>query len=651
MSHDPAPDAEAAPSLADLRDVEVSTGRELSGWMWALAGAVAVAMSLFHIWVLVFRAVDPWYFRTAHVAFAGVLVFCWFPGRRGAPTRRLSWGDGLMMAVLLAPVAYLLVEFEGWVLRVGVAPTRADVVFATLFVLAVVEMTRRAAGWPLTLLALAFILYGLLGPWLPGLFWHRGYAWPRLVTYLFSLEGILSTPVAASATYVFLFVVFGAFVERSGAGKLFVDVALALAGRRRGGPAKVSIVSSAMFGTASGSSVANVVVDGVFNIPLMKASGFRPAIAGAIEAMNSTGGQIVPPVMGAGAFLMAEILGVPYGRIALVAVIPALLYYQAAYWMIDLEAARSGIRGLRREELPRLGPLLATRGYLLLPLAVLFYFLMVEQVSPFRAALWAVVTTVAVSWIRAATRMGPRGVLAALADGGKRSVEIAVTCAAAGVIVGVLSLTGLGVKFALIIIDYSGGSLLVALVFTMVVALILGMGMPTTAAYAIAASVLAPALARLGVEPLAAHLFIFYFACISALTPPVALASFAAAAIARAPMWEVGLQSVRFSIAGYLIPFMFVYGPPLLLQGGWVEVGWAVLTAAVGTLALAAAVQGWLLRGLGLLPRAALLVAALALIKPGLATDVVGLGLLGAVLLPQVLARAAAARAGAAVKA
>jgi len=595
--------------------------------------------------------VDPWYFRTAHVAFAGVLVFCWFPGWPGAPARRLHWADGLMVAVLLAPVAYLLVEFEGWVLRVGVAPTRADVVFATLFVLAVVEMTRRAAGWPLTLLAVGFILYGLLGPWLPGLFWHKGYAWPRLVTYLFSLEGILSTPVAASATYVFLFVVFGAFVERSGAGKLFVDVALALAGRRRGGPAKVSIVSSAMFGTASGSSVANVVVDGVFNIPLMKASGFRPAIAGAIEAMNSTGGQIVPPVMGAGAFLMAEILGVPYGRVALAAVIPALLYYLAAYWMIDLEAARSGIRGLRREELPRLGPLLATRGYLLLPLAVLFYVLMVEQLSPFRGALWAVATTVVVSWLRAPTRLGPRGVLIALADGGKRSVEIAVTCAAAGVIVGVLSLTGLGVKFALIITDYSGGSLLVALVFTMVVALILGMGMPTTAAYAIAASVLAPALARLGVEPLAAHLFIFYFACISALTPPVALASFAAAAIARAPMWEVGLQSVRFSIAGYLIPFMFVYGPPLLLRGGWVEVAWAVLTAAVGTLALAAAVQGWLLRGLGLLSRAALLAAALALIKPGLATDMVGLGLLGAVLLPQVLARAAAARAGATVKA
>lgn len=627
----PGPPPATVPPLEGIKDIEISTGRELSGWLAGAAGLVAVAMSLFHIWVLVFRAIDPWFFRTFHVAFAGLLVFFWFPGWKDAPRRGLHWTDWALMAGVVAPVVYLVVEFKGWIFRVGVVPTVWDTAFSTLFVLVVLEMTRRACGWPLTLVALGFVLYGVVGPFLPGLFWHKGYGWPRLVTYLFSLEGILSTPVAASATYVFLFVVFGAFVEASGAGKLFVDFALALAGRRRGGPAKVSIVSSAMFGTASGSSVANVVVDGVFNIPLMKASGFRPAIAGAIEAMNSTGGQIVPPVMGAGAFLMAEILGIPYGRVALAAIIPALLYYMAAYWMIDLEAAKSGIRGLDREELPRLGQLLATRGYLLLPLVVLFYFLMVEQVSPFRAALWAIVAMVLVSWLRR-PRLGVRGILGALADGGKRSVEIATTTAAAGVIVGVLSLTGLGVKLALIIITYSGGSLLLALVFTMLVALVLGMGMPTTAAYAISASVLAPALARLGVEPLAAHLFIFYFACISALTPPVALAAFAAAAIARAPMWEVGLQAVRFSIAGYLIPYMFVYGPTLLFQGRALEIGWAMLTAAVGTLALAAAVQGWLRGRLSILERGLLLGAALTLIKPGLLTDLVGLGLLTVIL-------------------
>jgi TRAP transporter 4TM/12TM fusion protein len=614
--------------LEELRDIEVATGRELEGALGWLFGAVAVAMSLFHIYVLIFRAIDPWYFRSLHVVFAGVLVFAWFPGWRRAPRRAIHWADGLLMAAIIAPVAYLVVEFDTWIYRVGVTPNAWDVFFSLLFVLAVVEMTRRAAGWPLTILAVLFIIYGHLGPYMPGLFHHRGYSWPRLITYLFSLEGILSTPVSASATYVFLFVLFGAFVERTGTGKFFVDFALSLAGRYRGGPAKVSIVSSALFGTASGSSVANVVVDGVFNIPLMKANGFKKHIAGAIEAMNSTGGQIMPPVMGAGAFLMAEILGVSYGKVAVAAIIPALLYYTAAYWMIDLEAARSGIRGLPREAVPRMARLLRTHGYLLLPLAVLFYFLMWENLSPFRSAMYAILTAVAVSWFRADTWLGFRGSVASLADGGKRSIEIASTCAAAGIIVGVLSLTGLGVKFAFVIITYSGGSLLLALIFSMLVALVLGMGMPTTAAYAIAASVLAPALSQLGIPPLAAHLFIFYFACISALTPPVALASYAAAAIAEAPMWSVGLHSVRLSIAGYIIPYMFVYGPALILQGSWLEIIWAATTAVVGTLALAAAVQGWGVVRAGWIQRGLLFVAALSLIKPGVYTDLLGFALL-----------------------
>jgi len=617
--------------LQHLRDIEVTTGRELAGpWGWLFC-AVAVAMSLFHIYVLIFRAIDPWYFRSLHVVFAGVLVFAWFPGWRRAPRRTIHWVDGLLMVGVIAPFIYMVVEFDSWIYRVGVTPNTWDFLFSVLFVAMVVEMTRRAAGWPLTLLAVLFILYGYLGAYMPGMFYHRGYSWPRMITYLFSLDGILSTPVSASATYVFLFVLFGAFVERSGTGKFFVDFALSLAGRLRGGPAKVSIVSSALFGTASGSSVANVVVDGVFNIPLMKASGFKKSIAGAIEAMNSTGGQIVPPVMGAGAFLMAEILGVPYGKVAVAAIIPALLYYTAAYWMIDFEAAKSGIRGLSREEIPRVTSLMRSHGYLLLPLVVLFYFLMWENLSPFRSAMYAILTTIGVSWFRAATRLGLRGIVGSLADGGKRSIEIATTCAAAGIIVGVLSQTGLGMKFAMIIITYSRGSLLLALVFSMLVALVLGMGMPTTAAYAIAASVLAPALSQLGIPVLAAHLFIFYFACISALTPPVALAAYAAAAIAEAPMWSVGLHSVRLSIAGYIIPYMFVYGPALILQGSWIEILWSVVTGVVGTMVLAAAVQGWLLVRAGWIQRGLLLVAALSLIKPGIYTDLLGFALLAVV--------------------
>jgi TRAP transporter 4TM/12TM fusion protein len=417
-------------------------------------------------------------------------------------------------------------------------------------------------------------------------------------------------------------------VEASGAGKFFVDFARCAAGRLRGGPAKVSIISSAIIGTASGSSVANVVVDGVFNIPLMKASGFRATAAGAIEAMNSTGGQIMPPVMGAGAFLMAEILGIPYSKVALAAVIPALLYYTSAYWMIDFYSASSGLRGMTREELPIFKKIMVEKGYLLVPIVVLLFSLMVLFYSPYRSAIYAIISLIIVGWVRKASRLGLKGIVETLAKGARGSIEIAATCAAAGIIVGVLTQTGLGMKFAMIIINYSGGSLLLALIFTMLIAIILGMGMPTTAAYAISASVLAPALIQLKIPAIAAHLFIFYFACLSALTPPVALAAFAAAAIANAKTWDVGWLGMKFALAGFLIPYMFVYGPAMVLVGSPTEITLAIITGLLGTMALGAAVQGWLLKSTSGIERVLLLIGALCLIKPGWITDLIGLGLL-----------------------
>lgn len=610
--------------LERIKDIEITQGRKLKGKTAIVVSAIAAIMSLFHVYVLIFRAIDPWYFRSFHVGFAGILIFAMYPAWKKASEDRLMWIDYLFMLMLVSPIAYMVIEFDRWIYRVGVIPNRLDFIFSLMFVIAVIEMVRRATGWPLMILSILFILYGYLGKYMPGLFMHRGYSWERIITYLFSLEGILSIPVSASATYVFLFVLFGVFVELSGLGRFFVDFALSVAGWMRGGPAKVSIVSSAMFGTASGSAVANVVVDGVFNIPLMKASGFSPTKAGAIEAMNSTGGQITPPVMGAAAFLMAEILGIPYPKIALAAIIPALIYYTAAFWMIDFEAAKMGIRGIPKKDLPGFFWLMKTKGHFLIPLVVLFYTLMVMQVSPFRSAMWAVVATFIISLIERATRMGPRLILKALSDGGKRSVEIAATCAAAGVVVGILSQTGLGTSFAMIMIHYSRNNLFLALIFTMIVAIILGMGMPTTAAYAIAASVLAPALIQMGVKPLAAHMFIFYFACMAPLTPPVALAAYAAAAIANARMWEVGWYSVKLALAGFIIPYMFVYGPAILLFGSWPEVIWALITAGFGTMLLAAAVQGWLLGRIKIYQRIILLIAALLLIKPGIYTDLIG---------------------------
>jgi len=609
----------------NIVDIEVTPGRELTGWQASAVYLIGLLMSLFHIYVLTIRAIDPWYFRTMHVVFAGVLVFALIPARKGSPGSKIAAIDWLFILLLVSPAVYIFTTFDEWIYRVGVLPNSWDFFFSVLFVVAVVEMARRTAGLPLFIICCFFILYGHFGNLMPGLFYHKGYSLPRMFTYLFSLDGILSLPVLASAHYIFLFVLFGAFVEVSGAGKFFVDFARCIAGRQRGGPAKVSIVSSAIIGTASGSSVANVVVDGVFNIPLMKASGFRPAIAGAVEAMNSTGGQIVPPVMGAGAFLMAEILGIPYPKVALAAILPALLYYAAAYWMIDLYAASEGLTGMKKEELPVFRKIMREKGYLLVPIVVLLISLMVLLLSPYRAAMYAIISLIMASWISKENRLGLKKIIDTLANGAKGAIEIASVCAAAGIIVGVLTQTGLGMKMAMIIIDYSRGNLPLALIYSMLIAILLGMGMPTTAAYAISASVLAPALVKLGVVPLAAHLFIFYFACLSALTPPVALASFAAAAIANARTWEVGWQGMRFALAGFIIPFMFVYGPSLILIGNPAEIALSLITGIVGTLSLAAAVQGWLFVRTLWWERIVLLISAIALIKPGWISDVIGI--------------------------
>jgi TRAP transporter 4TM/12TM fusion protein len=612
---------------------EVPT-RQLGGLLRYLVQALGVGMAAYHILQLggFFGIVtDPQKLYAVHLAFVLVLAFLVIPGRRGRAGPTVA--DWLLVAATVAVLVYLFVTFEDLTGRAGVFPTREDVIIGTLLVVTVIEGVRRSTGLVLPIVCMVFILYVFAGPYLPGLLGHKGFSFNTLISFLFSDNGIYSVPLGVSARYVYLFILFGAFIEASGIGKFIVNLGLSLAGSKRGGPAKVSIITSSLFGTASGSSVANVMVDGVINIPLMKGTGFRGTVAGGVEAMNSTGGQIVPPVMGAAAFLMADIIGVPYSTIAVGAIGPALLYYVAAYWMIDLYAAHTGLHGLQREQLPRFGHIMRNHGYLLLPLVVLLYTIMGLAWSPFRAALAAIATTLVLSWLRADTRLDLKKIVGAAEDGAKRIIEIGATCAAAGIIVGVLSLTGLGGKFSELLINLAGGNLLFALIATMVVALILGMGMPTTAAYAIGASVLAPALIQLGVIPLAAHMFLFYFAVISAVTPPVALASFAAASIAKAPMWPTAIQATRLSIAGFLVPYMFVYGPAILVgQAPWTDTVLALATGVIGTLCLASAVIGYFLRPANLPERSLLLAAALLLIKPGWATDLPGLVLLAVVV-------------------
>jgi TRAP transporter 4TM/12TM fusion protein len=669
MAADPENGTRLEVTDAHLGDTAEMRTRTLEGSVRRFARGVGVAMSIFHVVVLGFYSTDPQKLYAMHLLFASILAFLLVPARKASDARPTLW-DWTLVAASAGVVAYQLLYFRDITGRAGVAPNAYDVAAGVTVLVVIVEMVRRVTGWAMPILGAVFLIYAFAGPWMPGMFQHRGFDFATTISFLFSDNGIYGVAIAASARYVFLFIVFGALLEVSGIGRFIVNLGLSVAGHLRGGPAKVSIITSALFGTANGSSAANVMVDGVINVPLMKSVGFRPAVAGAIEAMNSTGGQIVPPVMGAAAFIMADIIGVPYSHIAVAAIIPALLYYVSAYWMIDLYSARHRLSGLPREQLPVLRVILARQGYFVIPLALMLVLIMVFDYSPFRAALWAMGATVLASWRSREGRLAHPWMLTAVAGyataswagapvllslgaaaaagagayaarpearpdvdraldalymGAQRSVEIAGTTAAAGVIVGVLSLTGLGEKFSLALVQLAHGNVITLLVAAMVIALVLGMGLPTTADYAIMASTLAPAILQLGVAPLAGHLFLFYFACLSAITPPVALAAYAAASIAQAPIWKTGWQAVRFALAGFVVPYMFVFGPALLMRGSWPHVVWAVATATLGTLCLAGAVVGYLFKPATWPERALLLAAALALIDPQVLTDAVGL--------------------------
>jgi TRAP transporter 4TM/12TM fusion protein len=489
-------------------------------------------------------------------------------------------------------------------------------------------MTRRTTGLALSIIASLFILYGYFGNYLPGLLYHKGYSWPRILTYLYSLDGILGLPIFVSAAYVYIFVIFGAFLRGSGVGAYFIEFANAVIGWARGGPAKVAIISSSLFGTVSGSSAANVVGTGSFTIPMMKKMGYKPHFAAAVEAVASTGGQIMPPVMGAGAFLMAEILGVPYVKVLLAALLPACMYYIAVYFMVDFEAAKTGLVGLPRSELPDKRKTLK-KLYMFFPLFTLVYYIVFELASIIKAGTMAIAACVIVSWTDKEFRMGGRKIVEALAGGARGAIEMAGTCAAAGIVIGVISQTGVGLKFATILLEYSRGILPLALMLSMVVAIILGMGMPTTAAYAICAAVITTGLTNLGAIPIAAHLFVFYFACISAITPPVALAAYAGAAIAKAHPNRVGFTAMKLGVAAFIAPYMFIFNPAMLLIGNPVDVVLVIATSLFGTFALACGMQGWLLgKPVSFLYRVPLIGGALLMIKPGVVTDLVGLALL-----------------------
>jgi TRAP transporter 4TM/12TM fusion protein len=610
---------------SDERAATAPTARALKG----AVSAIAIAMSLYHMYVAGFGPPEAVIFRGTHLLFALTLVFLLYPIRPGGG---LGWriGDALLLLASWAFILHIFVNYEYFTNRIIYIDelTAADRVYSIVSVLIVLEATRRVLGWALPLTAVCFLVYALF---------FTTVQLPTLMEQLYlSTEGIFGSTLGVSASYVMLFVLFGAFMERSGTGRLFMDFALSLTGHTAGGPGKVSVISSSLFGTVSGSAVANVMVDGPMTIPLMKRSGFRPPFAAAVEATASTGGQLMPPVMGAAAFVMAEFLVVPYAQVALWAAIPAILYYTSVFSAVHFEAKRFGLHGVPKSELPRLGTVMLERGHLFIPILMILIGLIMGYSAPL-CALWAALACLPMALLRKTTREGIswRSVLEALEEGARNTLAVAMACACAGIIIGVVTITGLGITFTQFVVGLAQDMLLLALILTGVAGIILGMGMPTTPAYIVMVALLVPAVIKLGAVPPAAHMFAFYFAILSAITPPVALAVFAAASLAKADLWAAGLAAVRIGATGFIVPFMFVYEPALLVVNGWAEWHvslWALVSASIGCICLAASLHGWLRGALSGWQRVAIGIAALLLIKPGLTTDLIGFGLLGMVL-------------------
>ena len=607
-----------------------SAVRQLAGPMKWITFCLLVLFSLYQLSSTLFFTIPPQIHRPIHLAFGLCLVYLLYAGRTKGDSNKIGVINILLALLGVAVTLYWVVDYEGLVTRTG-NYTSLDMVVGGIAILLVLEAARRVVGLPITLIATIFLLYTYLGPYMPGFLEHRGSDLSRIIGHsYYTLEGILGTPIAVSSTFIFLFVLFGAFLEKTGVGEYFNDLSLVVAGRRIGGPAKVAVFSSALQGTISGSSVANVVTSGAFTIPMMKRLGYRSEFAAAVEASSSTGGQIMPPVMGAAAFLMAEFIGVPYLEIAKSAALPAILFFVGIWIMTHFEAKRLGLRGLTKEELPNKKEVLK-KVYLLLPIVIIITALMMNF-SAERSAIIGIVSTIVVGAFRKETRMSVADILQALASGARMALGVVAATACAGIIVGTITLTGIGLKLANGLIDLAGGELFLTLFFTMIASLILGMGTPTTANYIITSTIAAPALVQLGVPVIAAHMFTFYFGIVADITPPVALAAFAASGIAKSKPIKTGIESTRLSIAAFMAPYIFVVSPALLLiDTTFTESLWVMFTSTLGMIGVGAGLIGYWMAKLNILERIAAVAGGVLAVIPGIESDIAGFILLAAI--------------------
>ena len=622
-------------SAAEVNEIMAKYDREsatriFSGKKALLIKGLLIAFTLFAISINTFIRLNAQVHRSMFIAFILFLAYLLYPARKNAPknTNKVPWYDILLAMASSGSFLYMSFNYKQLISQAG-SYTQFDMTIAIIAIILLLEACRRVVGLPILIVVSCFIAYAYFGNYVPGYFSHRGFSLQRIATHLyFTTEGVIGTPLAVCSTFIFLFILFGAFLERTGIGQFFIDIANSLAGKATGGPAKVAVIASALQGTITGSSVANTVSSGSFTIPMMKKMGYRPEFAAAVEAAASTGGQIMPPIMGAAAFLMSEMTGIPYSNIIIAAIIPAFLYFTGIMIMVHLEAKRYGLKGLPPEEIPNFFRLMLSYWYLLIPLVVLVTMMMTGY-TPARAALIAIVLSIVVSMFRKETRMDFSTFLGALEAGARNIIGVGVACAVAGMIVGTVTLTGIGLKLANGLLALSGGNILLALFFTMIASIVLGMGVPTTANYVIMATITAPIVLQLGVDLLPAHMFVFYFGIVADITPPVALAAYAGSAIARSNPLKTGVQATKLAIAAFIIPYIFALNPSLLLIGSEpLDIILVTLTALAGMTGVAAATEGYIFAKMNPLIRIVSLIGGLMLIIPGIYTDLGGLALL-----------------------
>lgn len=621
--------------------------RRFKDWKKYLIIVISVAFCLFQLYSILSGKITAQVVRATHLAFVMALAYLLFPMKKDMPKDKLPWYDVIIAIVGACSWLYISINFDSLVRRAGIYNT-TDIIIGIVGILILFEACRRIVGTPILIISLVFIVYALFGAYAPGFLNHRGYSIQRLVSHLYyNTEGIMGTPIGASATFIFLFIFFGALLDKTGIGQFFIDICNAIAGSYDGGPAKVAVLTSAMFGTVSGSSVSNTVGTGSFTIPMMKSLGYRPEFAGAVEASASTGGQLMPPIMGAASFLMAESLGIPYKEVAKAAIIPAILYFTGIFIMVHLEAKKTGLKGLSRDSLPKIGELLMKKGYLVIPLATIIYFFVLGKTAIYAglmgiiaAGLVAIINSIVDIILKRERSFTFNDLIDVFVNGARNIISVAVACAMAGIIIGVITLTGLGLKIGAGLISISGGISILLLMLTMISSIILGMGVPTTANYLITSTIAAGAIIGLGFEPLAAHMFVFYFGIIADVTPPVALAAMAGAAIAKSDPLKTGFEATKLSIGAFIIPYMFIFNPQILMiNTTFVEVIPILITSLIGMFGVSAGLYGYVFRKCNFIERILFIVAGLLSIYPEFYTDIIGIGLIAALIILQIITR------------